>query len=284
MKCPSCGKEVRDNMSYCDGCGALLYGPRSISLNDLGGGNNTIQSNNIKSITGIDINDLTPVGPNHFPEIKTQEENKKKKIPKGDKKINIGTIIFLIVIGVLLAFCIYLFVQNNQLKNVDTPLVTPPVAEHCIEGYYGLTNSYAFLLPDNWIYTQTENEVVLTNKEISMLIFKTAEGKVDHITAEALKSEYVKQGYSIVTVEESTLNSKKIMYVKFTTNDINFVDFYYQYDGEKVVYGQVSSSKNDLLTEDVKNIISSIVIQTRDNSITVGKAPVAYDNILSLLN
>ncbi|MBE6147895.1 MAG: zinc ribbon domain-containing protein [Firmicutes bacterium] len=287
MKCPNCGKEVNESLSLCDGCGTSLYGPRSINLNELGG-NNTIQSNNITSITGIDINDIAPIQspPINNNSFSLNDKNQKKE--KSDLKINMGTILFLIVIAVLLILSVYLFLQNRKLleeNNNQSPIVTPPAQNvDCVEGYYGLTSAYSFLLPDNWIYSQTANEVVLTNGEISMLIFKTSIGKVDHITSEALKNEYIKQGYPIVMVEEATLNSRKIMYVKYNANNMNFVDFYYQYDSEKIIYGQISSSKVDILTTDVKNIISSVTIQTRDNNITVGKAPVTYENILSLMN
>lgn len=286
MKCPSCGKEVNENTSYCPSCGSSLYGPRSINLSDLGG-SETIQSNNIESITGIDINDISPIqGPIEDSKTSKKVKEKKVKVPKNrsSKKIDFGTIIFLVIIAALLALCIYLFVENKKLKNSDKPLVTPPEETSCVEGYYGLTNSYTFLMPDNWIYTQTSNELVITNKIINLLVFKYAIGKVDHITADTLKNEYINQGYSIVTVAEDTLNSKKIMYVKYASNNINFVDFYYQYDSEKIIYGQISSSEFDILTTDVKNIISSITIQTRENNITVGKAPVLYENIIGLMN
>ena len=286
MKCPSCGKNVQENASYCNSCGAALFGPRSIDLNDLGGGKNTFQSNNITSITGIDINDITPVQNKKVEKpIKPRENN--VKIPKDlpSKDVNIGTIILLLVIASLLALSIYLFLENRKLKKVETPpLVTPPVVVDCVKGYYGLTNAYSFLLPNNWIYSQTASEVVLTNEKVSMLIFNYVKGKVDHITSDKLKNEYINQGYAIVTVEENTLNSKKIMYVKYSANNINFVDFYYQYDSEKIIYGQASSVAGEVLTEDVRNIIASVTIQTRNNNITIGKAPVSYQNILTLMN
>ena len=158
MKCPSCGKEVSENKSYCDGCGSSLYGPRSINLNDLGGGSNTIQSNNIKSITGIDINDIAPIQNSGPAPVKRKKEKKYKAPKQGGVNINIGTIIFLLVIACLLIVCIYLFIQNKKLKEEQKPLVTPPAASECIEGYYGITSTYAFLLPENWIYSQTSNE------------------------------------------------------------------------------------------------------------------------------
>ena len=285
MKGINCGNEVPDNVSLCPKCNHSLYGPRSIDLNDLGGGSNTIQSNNITSITGIDIKDIAPIqGPSPIKQTPVFNDNN-----KNDSKNKVGTIVLLLVIGCLLALSIYLFIQNRNLKTElrpQEPIVTPPAVdcEECVQGYYGLTNTYSFLLPNNWIYSQTANETVLTNNTVSMLIFKPAVGKVDHITAESLKNEYISQGYPIVTVEEATLSSRKVMFVSFNANNMNFVDFYYQYDSEKIIVGQISSSLMDVLTEDTKNIISSITIQTRENNITVGKAPLQYEKIISLLN
>lgn len=283
MKCPNCGHEVNENMSLCSNCGNSLYGPRSINLSDVGGGNNTIQSNNITSITGIDINDITPV------QTKPQKntKNSKIKMPKIDKgkfTLDFSTIIFIIIVVVLLSVCISLFVQNNKLKELGGTIVNPPVNnESCVEGYYGLTSTYSFLLPENWIYSQTANEVVVTNQNLSILVFKYRLGKIDQLTSEGLKNEYLNQSY-VVTIEENTLNNHKVMYVKYSTNNTNFMDFYYQYDSEKIIYGQVTSSESNLLTDDVKNVISSLTIQTRENNITVSKAPIVYDNVFALIN
>ena len=61
MKCPNCNKEVSNDKNYCEYCGSPLYGPRSINLNTFNnnaGHSNINQDDNIKSITGIDINDI----------------------------------------------------------------------------------------------------------------------------------------------------------------------------------------------------------------------------------
>ncbi|MBQ6841232.1 MAG: zinc ribbon domain-containing protein [Bacilli bacterium] len=294
MKCPSCGNEVTENNNYCNKCGSSLYGPRSINLNDIGQGVNIAQSNNIQSITGIDINDLAPgpqgtVQSNDFSPNKNEKKKRiKEKRDKEPIKINLGTLIMVIVIVVLLGLSLVLYSQNNKLKVAGSkPCETIPTCGEegeCIQGIYGITSAYTFVMPSDWIYTQTANEAVLTNGTISILLFNTKNGLVDKVTSEALKNEYVNQGYVDATVVEDALNSKKIIYVSFASENMKFVDFYYQYNAEKVIYGQVSATEGELLTDDVKDIIASAAIQTNSNNITVGKANVNYENIFSILN
>jgi len=53
-----------------------------------------------------------------------------------------------------------------------------------------------------------------------------------------MKDNYSALGYA-VDVEESVLNQRKIMYVHFGYNNVNFTDFYYQYDSDQIIFGQI---------------------------------------------
>ena len=287
VKCPSCGKEVSENKSYCDKCGSTLFGPRSIDLKDLGGGKNTIQSNNIKSITGIDINDITPVqNTGAYSNNKLNDKKEKIKIKKEKQPKKMGTIVMMIIIAGLLGICVYLFLENRKLGSliVEPPEnTTPPVQTECIEGIYGITDLYNFYLPDNWVYSKKANEVLISNQEITLIVYQLVKGKVDHITSDTLKNEYINQGYTGVTTHEQVLNSRKIMFVTFSANDMYFVDYYYQFDAEKIIYGQITSRNSNILTEEVKDILSSLTIPSDSISITMGRAPVNYEKIFSLM-
>lgn len=281
MKCPNCNKNVSDNTGFCPSCGGSLFGPRSIDLNSVGG-KNTIQSNNIKSITGIDINDIAPV---RNEEVKRKVHNRKPIKPKrtSSVKVNLpwGIISLILIIIALIILCISLYMNNKNVGNdCEKPIVNTP--SECVKGIYALTSKYAFMLPDKWLYSETANESIASNGNISMLIYPTKKATLK-VSGDTIKKKYNDQGYAIVTSEESVLNKKKIIYISFSANDRFFVDYYYQYNADTVIYGQITSKEKNLLTKEIKDIIASITPQEK-NSITVGKAPIQYDSIFSSMN
>ena len=292
MKCPSCGNEVPENNNYCNRCGASLYGPRSIDLNDISKGGTVIQSNNIQSITGIDINELAAASTSKNKERHTSETKEKisKKIKEKKEHIKLvnvsfGTIVLVAVIIGLMAVSIMLYLQNQKLKKAGTnPNLMCEEQTECIEGIYGITSNYSFVMPSDWLYTQSNNETILTNENISMLIFPSKTGKLDNLPLETIKTSYGEQEIIITDAKEESLHSKKVYYLSYTLNEMNFVDFYYQYNSEIVVYGQVSSKNSMVITDDVQDIISSIVIRMSGANITIGKAGVDYEKVFSNLN
>lgn len=289
VKCPSCGNEVPENNNYCNRCGASLYGPRSINLNDISKGGKVVQSNNIQSITGIDINELTTNSTsqnNDKPESESKEKlSKKIKDKKSNINISFGTIILVAVIIGLMAVSIMLYLQNQKLKKAGgNPNLMCEEQVECIEGIYGITSNYSFLMPNDWLYTQANNETILTNQNISLLIFPGREGKLENLPLDTIKNAYSNQAIPVVETKEESLHSKKIYYISYTLNEMNFVDFYYQYNSETIVHGQVSSKDSMVITDDVQDIISSIVIRLSETNITIGKADINYENIFSNLN
>ena len=152
-----------------------------------------------------------------------------------------------------------------------------------IEGIYGISSNFTFYLPSDWIYSESSNETIITNNDVSILVYGSNEGQVDRITAEKIKKQYQEDGFNDAVVREEVLNQRKIMYVTFNSNNIYFADFYYQYDSEKFIYGQMSSKSNeDFIDEDIKNILASLQLETRKN-FQVVKAPVTYSSLFELI-
>ena len=285
MKCPNCNKEVANDKNYCEFCGSPLYGPRSIDWNSFNNNTNhsnnskSNKNNNIKSITGIDINEIAINSINETNAYSNQNNNDKKTF-NIKKYLNL---ILIIIIIFLLCIILVLIINNHNLKNNKNN--DNNTISSCIEGYYGITSIYKFYMPNDYIYGENTDNIVLTNNNISILIYNYSLGHLDSVNISSLVNEYYNQGYKDTTSEENILNNHKIYYLKYTTSGISFTDFYYQYDSEKIIYGQISSSStSDLITENIKKIISSLIINNDNNNISISKAPINYDNILKIFN
>lgn len=281
MKCPSCSREANENNKYCDFCGASLFGPRSIDLSTSNIGTNNVgqfHSNNIKSITGIDINEIAPVRP-----VVEDKKDYSPKRPRNKKKnksdSNVLVILLIIAVVVLTILCIVLFIVN--LKGNDNK--SSGKQNFNIEGIYGVSSNYMFYLPDEYLYHSSSNELIIYNDKVSINLYNSRKGQIDKITAQAMKKNYKDLGYD-VEVEEKVLSQKKIMYVIYTHEGVNFIDFYYQYDSEKIIFGQIGSKEKDLLNDDVRSIISSIKIRNANDKPENYNAPINFNHILSGLN
>ena len=274
MKCPNCGIDNNDSQVYCSSCGTSLFGPRSINLNSIGNESDNIKANDIKKITGIDINDL-PIG--H--EAVTTPVKKKKEV-----HVNVPVTILSIVTVILLILCtVQLIFLKKDNKTVLSDNTECKKCNNSIEGIYGISSNFTFYLPSDWIYSESSNETIITNNDVSILVYGSNEGQVDRITAEKIKKQYQEDGFNDAVVREEVLNQRKIMYVTFNSNNIYFADFYYQYDSEKFIYGQMSSKSNeDFIDEDIKNILASLQLETRKN-FQVVKAPVTYSSLFELI-
>ena len=174
---------------------------------------------------------------------------------------------------------IVVLINNHQLKKNKNDNANDI---SYIEGYYGITNLYKFYIPNSWTYGENNDNIALTNSEVSMIVYNYVDGHLDSINTNVLLNEYANNGYNSATSEESILNNHKIYYIKYSVGGIYFADFYYQYDSEKIIYGQISSLQNDnLISEDIKNIIISLNINNEKN-ISITKTPIDYDSILNL--
>jgi len=284
MKCPSCSREVNEDKKYCDFCGASLFGPRSINLNNMTGRNTIgtknvgpVQSNNIKSITGIDINEIAPV----LPPEPAKKENVFTKFATNNKfnKKTLKIILIVFFLLVTLGVCVYLLVDNINMRNNQK--VCEAVSN--VDGYYSMTNNYTFLIPKEYAYQSSGSELVLYNNKITITVYNTRKGQIDKISAASMKDNYSALGYA-VDVEESVLNQRKIMYVHFGYNNVNFTDFYYQYDSDQIIFGQIASEDKNYINKDIKQIISSFKIRPSEETFIEYNAPVNYNRILSALN
>lgn len=286
MKCPSCEKEVSDDKNFCDSCGFSLYGPRNISLNTPIGNTNSIQSNNIQSITGIDINAISK---NEIKEMPKSPIIKKEKTP-----LDSGKVLFFVmgaIIAVLAIACTLLYLDKkdcqNIINNMNNTVNTPkPVVNNTVVNpsatTYALTDTYSFALPVNFAYTEDDYSLITSDGDTSIIIYNPEEGKVDKVTGDTIKNQYVALGYTDANVIENTLNSKKIIYINFTSNNMFFKDFYYQYDSTRLIHGQINANSSVKLgTEKINTILASLKIETNKN-ISVNKATVNYENILLL--
>lgn len=299
MNCPNCGKEVSEGQSYCNSCGGVLYGPRNINLNNPGKAAGSEQSNDISSITGIDINSLNDIGITYEPLEVEKASDKKDKKKKGGAKSSVSTIIFILVIFILLTACVILFVTNRKLKagtsceEKKCPETKTKYVASCAEGYYGLAGYYAFMTPNTWRYSEIDGGSALTNDTESILLFDYIEGDITTLEEATVLSDYYAQGYRAemvsdkmqltVTGEDGKEKKvdKPIIFVSYYANAIYFTDFYYQYDEKTVIIGQISSSADsESENEEIRSIISSIIILDNRNGINILKAPVDYLKII----
>ena len=277
MKCPNCGIDNSNEQVYCSSCGASLYGPRSINLNSNDETKSQYKSNDIKKITGIDINDL-PIGQNV---VSTAPKNDK---PKKKNLLSTSSLIFIFVIIILLILSIYLFTNNRRLSKTNNC----PTTNKCVQlkeakGIYGATSKFVFYLPKDFRYSESSNETILTNNNLSILLFGYENGQVDKITSETIKNRYNEDGFADALVHEDVLEQRKIIYVTFNSNNIYFADFYYQYDSEKFIYGQISSAAtSEVINDTAKEILSTIVIE-ENQKFQVIKAPVTYSKLFELI-
>ena len=175
MKCPNCGKDVTDGQSYCNACGSVLYGPRNVNLKNPGKVAGSDQSNDISSITGIDINSLSfDTGADDYYSQPEKPKKEKKKKNKTKKSSNLSMYIFISVILVLCVICVILFINNSKLKK-EQPTTSSKKCEKteckcpnkevqsCVQGFYGLAGYYAFQAPNNWRYSEVTGGSALTN-------------------------------------------------------------------------------------------------------------------------
>ena len=279
MVCPNCGKE-NNNTDYCSFCGSALYGPRNINLDNPNDSKQDTRNNNIESITGINIDNIAMT----VEHSKLDKQNPTIKLP--EFKITISSLILMGIILVLLSLCFYFGIENRKLRkdvNDIAAIKCNNKKEENSNAILGLTDNYAFKINQNWSYRQTSNAVVINNGNIAILVYLPENGQINKITTDVLANKYVEEGYTNAIASKDIINDHQIIYASFNAVGLNFIDFYYQYDSEKIIYGQISSKVDNFLSTEVKDIIASFNIHKQDNT-SFNKAPVNYQNIFKLLN
>ena len=294
MKCPNCGKESSDTATLCKYCGYSLYGPKSINLNNV---SYNIDNNNqnIESITGIDINSIAKNNDtNNIPRAETRSVLNDKNYnynKKHHKKVNVNNVIndlknktnkvdlivilFTVIVAILLIICSSLIVSNKRLKRSTN--LTNIMSNN---KYKVLALSYSFNLPSGYSYYTLDNKVYISSDNTSIILYKYEEGRIDRVTGKALEEVYTNFGYTSVSSKESALSSHSIMYVNYSTGEMSYIDFYYQYKANVIIYGQINN-KGGSINEEILSIIGSITLANNQTQ-SVGETGVNYQKVLNL--
>ncbi len=286
MVCPKCGKSTSDNKDFCDHCGAALIGPQSIYLNEPNF-NHKIDKNNISSITGIDINEINQ-STSAFSDFHVSMEDTNSDNEKSKAKIKIDFKLILLFILMLIIFGLSIYIitrpsSNNMSTNskkCDNTFKT--VTEYI--GHKVTTSNYTFTIPDGYDYSENTNttDVVIRGNNAELIIYPIASGRLDNVTSASILAKY--NDYSDADIEETVLKQRKIYLVSYSSNENYYIDFYYQFSGEKIVYGQGKSSAKDIINgTEVRNIIASIGIRQEYNNLVYDASGFNQENVLSSL-
>lgn len=267
MNCPVCGKETNPTSPTCIHCGASLIGPRSIDLDMPESKKETYRSNNLQKITGIDINQINR-------DEYVFEDNTKKKRKKGlGLNFSIPSLIMMALSALLLITFLVLFFINTK-KEQCPKCKNDTTTQILNKGYTGI---YSFIIPDDYIYI-SGNDTLITDTKTNIIINTPVKSVYNDINNEELKQLYLNAGYENAEVIEDKIENRPIKYVKFHSPDHFFADYYFQYSDDTVIYGQVSSVSEELITKEVKEIIHSIEINENQN-ISVSRAAFDYTQV-----
>ncbi len=291
MVCPKCGKNTPDNKDFCDHCGAALIGPQSIYLNEPNS-SNKIDKNNISSITGIDINEISQSTSafNDF-NMSMQDIDGSKNKTEIKIKVDFKLILLFILILIIMALSIYIMKRPDDVSNTASSgssntekCEDKVVTETKYIGHKVTTTNYTFTMPDGYEYNEHTNtgNVIIRGNGVEMIVYPTSTGRIDSITSGVVETKY--KEYSDASIEETTLNQRKIYIVSYSTKGTYYFDFYYQFSGEKILYGQAKSSdKNKLTSTEVRNIISSFGIRQAYGNFNYDPSGFNQENVLSSL-
>lgn len=266
MNCPNCGKKVDQNSTRCSFCG--------IALNN----NNNNNNQKIKSIIGIDINDLNKDDINMQPYVSQPQKLKKENTL--DLKLIIN--IFLIIIVIILS--LFLIFKKNQKCPISPAC---PVCENktCVnaneKNYYIITENYEVFLPNNWQYQKKENLLNIYQDNLKIIILGTNNGiinKYGNIETK-LKTQYETLAINDIKTSNRILNNHNFIAVDYQKDNLYYRDFYYQINSNSFIYGQINSSNEDkiLNNSDIDEIIQSIK-NINDSNIEIND--IDYEEIL----
>lgn len=290
MVCPKCGKNTSDNKDFCDHCGAALVGPQSIYLNEPNS-SQKIDKNNISSITGIDINEISQ-STSAFSDFNMNMEDidGSKKKTEIKLKVDFKLILLFVLILIIMALSIYIMKRPDS-KDKGSTSTTP--AEKCEDkvvtetkyiGHKVTTTDFTFTMPDGYEYNEHTNtgNVIIRGNGIEMIVYPTTNGRIDNVTSSVVESKY--SIYSDAKIEETTLNQRKIYLVTYSNGGNYYMDFYYQFSGEKILYGQGKSSQKDKLNStEVRNIIASFNIRQAYGNFNYDPSGFNQETVLSSL-
>ena len=291
MVCPKCGKNTPDNKDFCDHCGAALIGPQSIYLNEPNS-SHKIDKNNISSITGIDINEISQ-STSAFNDFNMSMEDIDGSRKKTEIKIKVDfkLILLFVLILIIMALSIYIMKRpddgGNTLSSGNTSsgkCDNKVVTETKYIGHKVTTTDYTFTMPDGYEYNEHTNtgNLIIRGNGAEIIVYPTSSGRIDNITSSVVKTKY--ESFPDASVEETTLNQRKIYIVSYSTKGTYYIDFYYQFSGEKILYGQAKSSdKNKLASNEVRNIIASFGIRQAYGNFNYDPSGFDQENILSSL-
>lgn len=268
MNCPNCGKKVDPNSTRCNFCGIAL--------------NNNNNNQKIKSIIGIDINDLNMENASLQKEVIEQPKINKTK-HNWDLKIIIT--LFLIVVVIILS--LFLIFQKNK-KCPSSPAC--PICENnkpCVntneKNYYIITENYEVFLPNKWQYQKKENLLNIYQDNLKIILLGTNNGiinKYGNIETK-LKTQYETLTINDIKISNRILNNHNFIAVDYQKDNLYYRDFYYQINSNSFIYGQINSLKEDQILHNstIDDIIQSIKVISNSN-ITFND--VDYDKILEV--
>ena len=286
MVCPKCGKNTSDYKDFCEHCGAALIGLQSIYLNEPNP-NHKIDKNNISSITGIDINKISQ-STSAFNDFNVSMADTSDSRKKADVKIKVDFKLILLFILMLIIFGLSIYIMkrpSNKLASSNNDKCENKVVTE--EKYIGIkvsTAYYNFTTPDGYEYSENVNtdEVVIRGGDAEIIVYPVASGRLDNITSNFIESKY--SDYTDVKVEETVYNQRKIYFINYLIDSTYYIDFYYQFSGEKIVYGQAQASdKETINSKEVRDIITSLTIRQSYNDFKYNPSGFDYEKVLSSL-
>lgn len=287
MVCPNCGKNAADDKEFCDNCGTALFGPKSILLNEPEL-NDSMNKNNISSITGIDINSISNNASVYTPLTSNLNvHNTGVSDDKGKKNLDMKNIIMIVMFCIVVILVVYIFVRGNGQKCEVCKEATcepcPAVDNKANTNTYKVsTTSYTFDLPNGAIYSEDNGFVHIRTNSLTMRFYPVVSGNVDRITGASFRSMY--SGYAETNVIEDIVNNKKLVMVTFNTGGAFYMNFYYQLDGGKVLYGETNSLvEKDVTSNTVKTLIGSFVAKDDVPTISYDASGFDFNAILSML-
>lgn len=289
MICPKCGKNTSDNKDFCDHCGASLIRPQSIYLNEPNS-SHKIDKNNISSITGIDINKISQ-STSAFNDFNMSMEDIDGSKKKTEIKIKVDFKLILLFVLILIIMVLSIYIMKRPDDKANNIVTNNTNNEQCDNnsasgqkyiGHKVTTTNYTFTMPDGYEYNEHTNtgNVIIRGNGVEMIIYPTSIGRIDSTTSGVVEAKY--EDYSDVDIEETTLNQRKIYIVSYSAKDIYYIDFYYQFSGEKILYGQAKATeKNKLTSNEVRNIIASIGIRQAYGNFNYDPSGFNQESVLS---
>ncbi len=253
MSCPNCGKKVDPNSARCSFCGIAI---------------NNNDNQKIKSIIGIDINNLNKGDINFH-----QSESQISKTPK-EHKLDLKLIINILLIIIVIILSLFLIFMKSKKCPIAPACPVCEASKPCInanekKSYYVITENYEVFLPNNWQYQKKENILSIYQDNLKINILGTQNGIINQYgnIENKLKSQYEKLAIDNVKVNTRILNNHNCIEIAYQKDNSYYRDFYYQINSNSFIYGQMNSPEENLLinNSNIDDIIKSIKVISNSN-------------------